>query len=342
MKLSYVSLDMPFRYPFTISRGTKTHQPTLVVCLEHIGIKGYGEAPEISYYPVTRKKMIEDAQTKRTFIEKFAFTSPDRYWHYLYHVFPQNSFLLCALDIASWDLYGKILRKPLYEIWKLDPAKCPQTDYTIGIDTIEKMVEKIKDKPWPIYKIKLGTPGDLRIMEALRASTDALFRVDANAGWSLEEALEIIPRLKDMGVEFVEQPLAKENWEGMKILREKSVLPLIADESCVAETDVKKCGDYFHGINIKLTKCGGITPALRMISHAKDLGLKVMVGSMNETSIGTAAIAQMLPLLDYVDMDGPLLLKEDIAEGLRFENGKAVLTASPGLGIIPSPQLQFN
>ena len=139
--------------------------------------------------------------------------------------------------------------------------------------------------------------------------------------------------LKELGVEFVEQPLAKDDWDGMKILFERSVLPLIADESCVAESDVEKCHGYFHGINIKLTKCSGITPARRMITKAKELGMKVMVGCMNESSVGTAAIAQLAPMLDHVDMDGPLLLAEDTAEGVTFEFGKIVFSDRPGLGI---------
>src|SRR5262249_37071761 len=128
----------------------------------------------------------------------------------------------------------------LHALWKLDPAKAPLTDYTIGIDTIDKMLLKMKEKPWPIYKIKLGTPEDIAIMQALRQHTNAVFRVDANAGWTLDEALQKIPALKELGVEFVEQPLAREDWDGMKVLYEKSTLPLIADESCVHEEDVEK------------------------------------------------------------------------------------------------------
>src|SRR5262249_20608979 len=160
---------------------------------------------------------------------------------------------------------------------------------------------------WPIYKIKLGTEEDIAIVEALRAHTNAILRIDANAAWTVEEALQKIPRLKELGVEFIEQPLAKENWDGMKILYDQSSLPLIADESCVVESDVERCKDHFHGINIKLTKCGGITVARRMIDKARSLNLKVMADSMNESTIGSAAIAHLLPLLDYVDMDGPLL-----------------------------------
>jgi L-Ala-D/L-Glu epimerase len=333
MKVNYKTYNLPFKHPFTISKGTKTHQPTLIVELEFMGIKGYGEAPAISYYNITVEKMLEDLERKKIFVEKFAFSDPERYWHYLHHLFPANAFLVCALDMAGWDLYGKLKRKQLHQLWNLDITQSPVTDFTIGIDTIENMVSKMKEKPWPVYKIKVGVANDIEMVAALRQHTDAVFRVDANAGWSLEQALQKIPLLKELGVEMVEQPLAKDNWEGMKVLFEQSVLPLYADEACVFEADVEKCYQHFHGINIKLTKCSGITPARRMIARARQLNMEVMLGCMNESSVGTAAIAQLAPLLDKVDMDGPLLLSEDIATGAGFEFGKIIYTDKPGLGI---------
>ena len=337
MKVNYRSYNLPFKYPFTISKGTKTHQPTFVVQLDFNGIKGYGEAPAISYYNIPVEKMIADLEAKKIMVEKYALTDPERYWHYLHHLFPQNPFLVCALDIAAWDIFGKLRQMPLYKYWGADFSSVPLTDYTIGIDTIEKMVDKLKEKPWPVYKIKLGTKEDIKIIQELRKHTDAIFRVDANAGWQLEEALEIIPILKDLNVELVEQPLAKDNWDGMKILYEKSSLPLFADEACVFEKDVAKCATYFHGINIKLTKCGGITPARRMITMANELNMKVMIGCMNESTIGSAAIAHLAPFADYIDMDGPLLLAEDIATGIDYDFGKYTVTDKPGLGIELKP-----
>ncbi len=334
MKVKYKSCNLAFTHPFTISKGTKTHQPTFIVELEYFGVKGYGEAPAISYYNITVEKMIEDLETKRIFLEKFSFTDPERYWHYLHHLFPRNSFLVCALDMAGWDLYGKLKKKQLHELWGLDVADAPITDFTIGIDSVEMMVKKMKEKPWPIYKIKVGTDNDIEMVTELRKHTDAVFRVDANAGWSLTEALTKIPLLKKLGVQFVEQPLAKEDWDGMKILYEKSELPLFADESCVEEADVLKCQYHFHGINIKLTKCSGLTPARRMIEKARELEMQVMIGCMNESSVGTAAIAQLAPRVDYVDMDGPLLLAEDVAEGVSFEDGKIIFKKGYGLGIV--------
>ena len=336
MKLRYWQQNLPFQYPFSISNGrTKTHQPALVVTLELGPFTGIGEAPAIVYYNITVEQMMADLESKRTLVEKFALTDPERYWHYLHHLFPNNPFLVCALDIACWDLYGKMKGRPLYALWDTEWEHTAITDYTIGIDQIDQMVGKMKAKPWPVYKIKLGTDEDIAIVKALRINTDARFRIDANAGWTTEEALEKIPQLAELGVEFIEQPLAKDNWEGMKVLFERSSLPLFADESCVSETDVEKCHGHFHGINIKLTKCSGITPARRMITKARSLGMQVMMGSMNESTIGSSAIAHFLPQLDHADLDGPLLLSQDVAQGLTYDFGTVRVSGKPGLGISP-------
>ena len=336
MKIRYRTHQLKFSHPFTISKGTKTHQPVLIVELEFNGIRGFGEAPAIAYYNIPVEKMVEDIESKKSSIEKFAFTDPERYWHYLHHLFPNNPFLVCALDMACWDIYGKLLSKPLFRIWNTRLADAPLTDYTIGIDSIPNMIEKIKEKPWPVYKIKLGTKDDLTIMNTLKQHTDALFRVDANAAWNLQDAMKILPGLKELGVELVEQPLAKDDWEGMKILHAQSPLPLIADESCVGEGDLDKCLNHFHGINIKLTKCGGITPAIRMIRKARQYEMKIMLGCMNESSIGTAAMVQLSPQVDFLDADGPLLLEEDLATGISYEKGRILVSENPGLGVVPA------
>jgi L-alanine-DL-glutamate epimerase-like enolase superfamily enzyme len=333
VKVKYKIYNLPFRYPFTISKGTKTHQPGLLVELDFRGLRGYGEAPAITYYQITVEQMAEELDQKRDFVERFAFTDPARYWHYLHHLFPKNSFLVCALDMAGWDLFGKMRNKPLYEYFGANPAQMPETDYTIGIDTAEGMVEKMKENPWPFYKVKVGTEGDMQRLRLLREHTRSRLRVDANAGWNVRQALEAIPLMADLGVELVEQPLPVDDWEGMKLLFQKSPIPLFADESCVSEKDVEACAGYFHGINIKLTKCGGITPALRMIKEARRLGLKIMLGCMNESIVGTAAMAHLAPLVDYLDADGPLLLAGDLASGLEYQQGKIIMSGKPGLGI---------
>lgn len=339
MKISYTTTDFNFEYPFTISGGrSKTSQPALLVALQMGNLTGYGEASAISYYNVTVEKMVQKLEEKKKMAERFAITDPARYWHYLHHLIPDEPFLVAALDMAGWDLFGKLHRIPLYKLWKTEWTNVPKTDYTIGIDTVEKMVEKVKAHPWPIYKIKLGTSEDISILKALRKYTDSTFRIDANAGWTFEEAKALLPELKELGVELIEQPLAVEEWESMKQLYELSPIPLIADESCVTEGDVKKCTGYFHGINIKLTKCSGATPALRMIEEARKLGLQVMMGSMNENIVGSAAIAQFLPQLDFVDMDGPLLQTSENGNGLDFERGEIKISGKPGLGIEVNPE----
>lgn len=334
MKILYTTTNFNFEYPFTISGGrTKSTQPGIVVALQMGHLTGYGEASAIQYYNVTLEEMVEKLEQKKKMAERFAMTDPTRYWHYLHHLIPDHPFLVAALDMAGWDLFGKLHGIPLYKYWKTAWEKLPLSNYTIGIDSIEGMIEKINSHPWPIYKIKVGQPNDISIVEALRKHTNSIFRVDANGGWQVEEAMKLLPELKKLNVELVEQPLAKEEWEAMEMLYKLSPIPLIADESCVREQDVKKCAGHFHGINIKLTKCSGITPALRMIEEARKLQLKVMMGSMNENVIGSAAIAQFLPQLDYVDLDGPMLQTGWNANGLEFNNGSVLLSNTPGLGI---------
>jgi L-alanine-DL-glutamate epimerase-like enolase superfamily enzyme len=341
VQLEFWEQQLPFEYPFTISNGrTKTHQHSLMIKLSLGNWVGYGEAPAIVYYDVTVQGMMEQLEKQRKLIEKFALIDPERFWHFLHHLFPKDPFLVCALDMAGWDLFGQMKKLPLHEMWQTtwdSNTPIPICDYTLGIDPIEKMVEKMNAHPWPIYKVKVGTDYDIEMLTALRKHTTAPLRVDANAGWTTEEALIKIPAFEKLGVELIEQPLAKDNWEGMAELKKQSVLPLFADESCVFEKDVATCANYFYGINIKLTKCSGLTPALRMIKEAKNVGLKVMMGSMNESVIGSAAIAQFLPQLDYVDMDGPLLMTELNGVGLDFSfaqnNGKITPLTKPGLGV---------
>ena len=201
MKLSFDTFQLRFRDPFTISKGTKTHQPTFIVTLEQFGLTGYGEAPAISYYQIPLEKMAEDFEQKKASLEKYAFTEPDRYWHFLHHLIPHNPFLVCALDMAAWDLFGKLRKKPVYACWNLDMPQGPITDFTIGIDTPEEMLRKMNARPWPLYKIKLGTPQDADILRRLRQHTQATIRVDANAGWTLDQALALIPVLAECGVE---------------------------------------------------------------------------------------------------------------------------------------------
>ncbi|HYG39668.1 MAG TPA: dipeptide epimerase [Cytophagales bacterium] len=334
MKLILHSFDLKLKHTFKIFHGAHDIQKTLIVELQENGLSGYGEATANPYYGITIEKMMNDLEQIREKIENSKLDSPEKFWETMYPYLKKDHFALCALDIAANDLYGKLKESPLYELWGLKIENLPLTNYTIGIDTIEKMVEKLKEKPWPLYKIKLGTKEDVKIIQELRKHTNSTFRVDANCGWTVDEASENAVELKKLNVEFIEQPLHAEDWEGMKVLYSKSVLPLIADESCQTEGDVQKCKGHFHGINIKLTKCGGLTPARRMIADGRNYGMKIMVGCMTESSVGISAIAQLLPMLDYVDMDGALLLEHDIAEGVTIENGSVSFPERNGLGVI--------
>lgn len=333
MQLQIHPVQLHLREAFTISHGSRTVQPSMIVALSQGGHTGYGEATATSYYGLTLEQMVAKTETLRSLIEKTELSTPEAFWTRLQSMLKDDPFILCALDEAAHDLYGRLQGKPLYKLWGLAAQNLPLTNYTIGIGTIEEMVAKIKRYPWPVYKIKLGTDHDLEIIEHLRQATNATFRVDANTAWTAERTVELAPKFKALGVEFLEQPLPAEDWEGMKYVYKHSALPIIADESCQREEDVARCHGHFHGVNIKLVKCGGITPARRMIEQARKLNLRVMIGCMTESSVGISAIGQLLPLLDYVDMDGALLLSNDPAEGVQIEDGKVYLSEKPGTGV---------
>ena len=333
MKVNYYARELELEHTFTISRSSNDTQRTLIVELSIGDLKGFGEATENPYYGITIEKMINDLIQIRSLIEQDPLLELEEYLELLAMLLPDNYFLRCALDMALHDLFARQAGKPLYEYWGLSPENIPISNFTIGIDTIERMIEKLRNKPWPLYKIKLGTKEDVEIIQALRKETDAVFRVDANCGWTPEETVQKAVALKSLGVEYIEQPLPADDWEGMKYVFENSVLPVIADESCELEGDVDKCIGHFHGINIKLVKCGGFKPALNMIRNARTHNMKVMVGCMTESSVGISAIAQLLPLIDFADLDGALLLKKDIAKGVEIIDGKVILNTKPGIGV---------
>jgi L-alanine-DL-glutamate epimerase-like enolase superfamily enzyme len=269
----------------------------------------------------------------RPIIENTQNETPEVFWNKIHPYIKDNLFALCALDIAYNDLYARKKGKKLYELWNYNPHNNPLTDYTIGIASIDKMVAKMKEMPWPIYKIKLGTAQDIAIVTELRKHSNAIFRIDANCGWEVDETIQNAIILKKLGVEFLEQPLKANEWQAHAEVFKYSVLPIIADESCIIEEDIKKCHNHFDGVNVKLVKCGGLTPGRRMLQEAKKLGLKTMVGCMTESSVGISAIAHLLPILDYVDMDGALLLDEDIANGITISNGKIKYSLQNGTGV---------
>ncbi len=339
MEICLHSFDLPLKHAFTISRATTTVQPTLIVELRCQGHSGFGEATANAYYGVTIDSLRSAIDEVATLVNDYPLVNPTEFYDDVLTKLSHARFAQCALDQAAHDLWGKLQGKPVHELWGLDTSNNCQSNFTIGIDSIDVMIKKLNEMPgWPVYKIKLGTENDIEIIRALRQHTDATFRVDANCGWTADETIANSKQLRELGVEFIEQPLPADRWEEMKLVFAHSALPVIADESCMVESDVPRCEHHFHGINIKLVKCGGLTPARRMIEQARQRGLKVMVGCMTESTVGISAIAQLLPLIDYVDMDGAALLANDIASGAKVcrgvcqyadENGNGVHLISP-------------
>jgi L-alanine-DL-glutamate epimerase-like enolase superfamily enzyme len=347
MHLTTFDFQLPLKHTFTISRESTDVQPTLIVRLSDGTHHGYGEATTNKYYGATLETMRNALEKVRPLVESFPLEDPaadgsngdpsswpEKLWHAVQPLIPDDSFAQCALDQAAYDLWGKQRGAPVYALWGLDISRVPQSNFTIGIDRVDVMVQKLREMPgWPIYKIKLGTSEDLQIVRALRDVTDAVFRVDANCGWTAQETIDNSQELARLGVEFIEQPLPADQWEAMREVYRHSALPVVADESCITPDDVARCQGHFHGVNVKLVKCGGLTPARRMIHEARELGMKTMVGCMTESTVGISAIAQLLPLLDYVDMDGAALLASDIATGVEVRQGTCVYPQKNGSGV---------
>jgi len=333
MKMKIHTFNMPMKHVFSISRRSFSTQKNIIVELSDQGHKGFGEATENPYYPNTDiATMVNALEAVRPIIETTELKDPNIFWNLVYPQLKEVPFAHCALDEAINDLFGKIKGKSLIELWGIPKSPLPISCYTLGLEEPDILLRRIKETPWPIYKIKLGGPKDLETIRILRQETDAVFRVDVNCAWRVAETIEKSHLLKELGVEFIEQPLPDDDWEGMEKVYQNSAVPLIADESCKHFSDIAKCVGRFHGINIKLMKCGGITPAKKMIEHGRDLGLKIMVGCMTESTIGLSAIGQFLPLLDYVDMDGALFLQKDIGRGVQVLRDKIILPSGNGTG----------
>jgi L-alanine-DL-glutamate epimerase-like enolase superfamily enzyme len=343
MTLTIHPHSLPLAAPFRIAHEVRTHQPTLIVELAVDGLTGLGEAPMTRYYgldsepcqsvleklaPAFAQKEVQELRSKGVegVMADIDREAPDL-----------HPFLRCALDQALHDLWAKLRGRRLGQLWKQNRRRQTPTCYTIGLAPVEEMVRKLQAKPWPVYKIKLGRgDDDIAIVRELRRHTQSPFYVDANTGWTVRQTIDHAIHLKELGVKFIEQPLPPEDVDGQRELNKHCVLPLMADESCQGEADVDRCASLFSGVNIKVVKCGGLLPARRMIARARELGLSVMAGCMTESSVGISAIAQLLPELDYADMDGAMLLADDPAEGVTFDprTGYAIYPNRPGTGAL--------
>ena len=337
MKAKWEEVKLNLIHPFTIARSTRTHYDSIILILEHNGITAYGEA-----VPTTRYD--EDAEKVNTALasvdfESEPFNDPFKLED-IDSACRENPLMtpsaIAAMNIAYWDMQGKLLGQPLYRLWGLNPLKSLMSTFTIGIDEIDIIKQKVREAEiYPILKVKQGLDNDREIISAIRELTDKPIRVDANEGWTKEEALEKIEWLSGQNVEFVEQPLPADKLDESAWLKERSPLPIVADENCMTKEDIPKIAHAFDGINIKLMKCGGPTEALKMIHTARSFGLKIMLGCMCESSIAIGAAAHMSPLADWADLDGNLLLSNDPYRGIDVKEGKLLLPDKPGIGVEP-------
>lgn len=334
MKMTLHQIALPLARIFTIARGSLTTQGSLVVELEHDGQRGYGEVTENTFYGHTFASMTASLTKASSYLNDYIDGSPIELWPTMLEVMSNDTFALSAIDMAAHDLRGRRLGIPTWQDWGLEWNDVVDSSYTIGIDSIDGMVDRLDEKRgWKTYKIKLGTPQDIEIVTELRKHTDAVFRVDANCGWTVDEAIRNSISLADLNVEFIEQPLPiSASQEDKQKLFAESALPIIADEDCQTLDDVARCNGLFHGVNVKICKCGGLTPALQMLRNARELGMQTMVGCMVESSIGISGAAQLLPLLDYADLDGAVLLKDEPASGVTVDCGRVVMSERFGCG----------
>jgi len=325
-------LDLRLRHTFRIARDASDERRTVVAELEHDGLAGLGEAAPIPRYgqtPESAARALETMAARLGDPRAFAGAAARA-------AVPGERAAEAALDMALHDLAGKRLGAPLYEILGLDPRAAPATSFTIGLDTPETMARKVREAgDYEVLKIKLGTADDRALVEAVRGETDRPLRVDANEGWTLEEARERLAWLARMGVELVEQPLPASQLAETRELRRESPLPLFADESVQTAADVPRLAGAFDGINVKLMKCGGLGEALRMIAVARAHGMKVMLGCMIESSLAITAAAHLSPLVDHADLDGNLLIADDPFVGVTVAGGRLTLPEGPGLGVRP-------
>ena len=334
LTLRYKAYELHLKHVFTLASGSRSTTPVMLTELEFENIVGYGEASMPPY-------LGENHETARSFLSKVdltQFESPflmEDILTYVDQLVPGNYAAKASVDIALHDLVGKIMKQPWYKIWGLNPDRTPNTSFTIGIDNPEVVKTKVREAaPYKILKVKLGQGNDKEMIQAVRSETDKPICVDINQGWTDRiMALEMSHWLKDQGVVFIEQPMSKASVDDIAWLTQNSPLPIIADEAIQTISDFRNVQGAYSGINVKLMKCGGLRAAYIMIKMARALGMKVMIGCMTETSCAVSAAAQLSPLADWADLDGNLLIDNDVFEGVTIIDGKIILPDRPGIGI---------
>ena len=334
LTLSAEVVTLHTKHPFVIARGGRSAYEVVWVRLtDGDGIEGWGEASPSSYYGETAQTVLNVLDTLSEHLpdDPFDLEGAERRFE---RVVPKNGAARAALSAALHDLVGKRFGQPLWRLWGLDPTRAPQSSFTIGIDTPERVRRKVAEAAeYPILKIKLGTDRDVEILRTIRSATDRELRVDANCGWTVKHAIAMLPVLQEFGVTVLEQPLVPQDLDGLAEIRRRATIPLIADESCLTSSDIPRLAGKVDGINIKLAKCGSLREALRMIAVARAHHMTVMVGCMIESSLAITAAAHFTPLVDIVDLDGAALLAEDPFVGATIQGGQVRLPSGPGLGV---------
>jgi L-alanine-DL-glutamate epimerase-like enolase superfamily enzyme len=335
MKLTYRPYTLELRHVFTIATNSRSTTPVVLTEIAYDGLVGYGEASMPPYLGESHASALEFLSK----VDLSKYKSPFELEDILRDIdaiAPGNPAAKASVDIALHDLVGKLVGRPWCTLWGYDKDAAPYTTFTIGIDTPAVVRQKTQEaKEFKILKVKLGRDTDKEMIEAIRSVTDKPITTDVNQGWlDKEKALEMIHWLKDRGVVLVEQPMPKERVDDLAWLTERSPLPIIGDEGVQRLADVKKSVGVYHGINIKLMKCTGMREAQKMLIVARALGLKVMIGCMTETSCGISAASHLSPMVDWADLDGALLIKNDVYDGAKIIGGKVTLTDRPGIGVV--------
>jgi len=336
--LRFRPYTLNLRHVFIIAAGSRSTTPVVLVELTYDGVSGYGEASMPPYLGESHESVL-------TFLNRIdlrQFASPfltEDILAYVDRLAPKNTAAKASIDIALHDLLGKLMGQPLHRIWGYNPAKTPDTTFTIGIDTPKIVREKVREaEAFKILKVKLGLDTDKLMIETIREVTDKPLCVDANQGWKKrDEALEMAHWLAERGVIFIEQPMPKEQVDDNAWLTANSPIPTVGDEAVQRLDDIQRAHGVYNGVNIKLMKCTGLREAHKMVELARALGMKVMRGCMTETSCGISAAAQLSPVVDWADLDGALLIANDVYHGMEVMDGKIILPDRPGIGITALP-----
>ena len=337
MRIEHEIVTLRTAHPFVIARGGSSEWRVVWVrVIDEDGNVGWGEAAPSRFYGETADTVVAVLGRIAPLLESADTWSLETIESEIGASIRFNGAARSAVSAALHDLVGKRLGVPLFRLWGLDRARAPQSSFTIAIPESETDLRArlLEAAAYPVLKVKLGSPRDEEIMRVVREEApDKILRVDANAAWTPKQALRMIDKLVEHRVEFVEQPLPAHDIDGLRFVRERSALPIIADESCIVATDIPRLVGAVDGINIKLAKCGGLREALRMIATARSHGMLVMTGCMIETSLGITAAAHFAPLLDYADLDGAALLANDPFRGATIAGGRISIPDAPGLGV---------